>query len=110
MRMGITVFLGAALLLGGCAAVDIGRDFELATFEERVEVGETQRTEVRRWLGEPVSTGQSVQPDGTRLEEWVYYHGRGTLPGMSDARLKTLEIQFREEGVVESYKWSGEDD
>ncbi|KPV40687.1 hypothetical protein AN478_05900 [Thiohalorhabdus denitrificans] len=108
MRMRIVGVLGAVALLGGCAAVDIGKDFDLATFEERVEVGETQRTEVRRWLGEPVSTGQSVQPDGTRLEEWLYYHGRGTLPGLSDARLQTLEIQFREDGVVESYKWSGE--
>ncbi|HKJ70817.1 MAG TPA: hypothetical protein VKA55_03610 [Gammaproteobacteria bacterium] len=99
-----------ALLLGGCASVDIGKDFDLRTFEQRVQVGETQRTDVRRWLGEPVSTGQVVRPDGSRLEEWSYYHGTGRMPRMDNARLKYLEIRFRADGTVDSYKWSGETD
>jgi hypothetical protein len=100
----------AGLLASGCAAVDLGKDFDLAAFEERVAVGETERTAVRRWLGEPVSTGQVVRPDGTRMEEWTYYHGTGRLPRLDDARLKYLEIRFRPDGTVDSYKWSGETD
>lgn len=99
-----------ALLLNGCASVNIGKDFDLQTFEQRVAVGETQRTDVRRWLGEPVSTGQVVRSDGTRMEEWTYYHGTGRWPRMEDAQLKYLEIRFRADGVVDSYKWSGETD
>jgi hypothetical protein len=97
-----------ALLLNGCASVNIGKDFDLQTFEQRVAVGETQRTDVRRWLGEPVSTGQVVRSDGTRMEEWTYYHGTGRLPRMDNAKLKYLEIRFRGDGTVDSYKWSGE--
>jgi hypothetical protein len=102
------LFAALAMLVAGCASVDIGKDFDLETFERRVAVGETQRTEVRRWLGEPVSTGQVVRSDGSRLEEWTYYHGTGRMPGMEDARLKYLEIRFRADGTVDSYKWSGE--
>lgn len=107
----VTVLLvAAALLPAGCASVNVGRDFDLRTFEDRVAVGETHRTDVRRWLGEPVSTGQVVRPGGQRMEEWTYYHGTGRLPRMDDARLKYLEIRFRRDGTVDSYKWSGDTD
>ncbi len=104
----IAGLLIVGLLVTGCAPVNIGKDFDLQAFEERVRVGETERTEVRRWLGEPVSTGQAVRADGTRVEEWTYYHGTGHLPGLGDARLKYLEIRFRKDGVVDSYQWTGE--
>ncbi|MFA9462192.1 hypothetical protein [Thiohalorhabdus methylotrophus] len=104
----LPVLVVLAMLAAGCAQVDVGKDFDLQAFEERVEVGETERTDVRQWLGEPVSTGQVVRPDGTRVEEWTYYYGTGTLPGLSDAQLKMLEIQYRKNGVVDSYKWTGE--
>lgn len=108
MNRRIALTLGAALAVPGCASVNIGKDFDLESFEERVTVGETQRTDVRRWLGEPVSTGQVVNSDGTRREEWTYYHGTGRLPRMENTQIKYLEIRFRADGTVDSYKWSGE--
>lgn len=106
----VLAMAGLGLLVGGCAPVSLGKDFDLQAFEERAEVGETRRMQVRRWLGEPVSTGQAVRSDGTRVEEWTYYHGTGHLPALDDARLKYLEIQFRQNGVVDSYRWTGEGD
>jgi len=103
--LGLLAFL---LPLAGCATVDLGEDFDLEVFEERVAVGETRRTEVRRWLGESMSTGQMVNSDGIRLEEWTYYHATGRLPGLKDAQLKYLEVRFRPEGTVDSYEWNGE--
>ncbi|HKJ87733.1 MAG TPA: hypothetical protein VKA48_04415 [Gammaproteobacteria bacterium] len=105
-RMGVLLLLGS--LMAGCASVNVGQDFDLRTFENRVQVGKTERADVRRWLGDPVSTGQVVHADGSRLEKWMYYHGKGRLPGLSDARLKMLEVQFRKSGVVDNYQWSGE--
>jgi hypothetical protein len=95
-------------VLSACSTVHFGQDFDLLTFESRVQRGVTTKTDVTAWLGPPSSTGQSVETSGERYEEWTYYQGEGRLPSMADARLKILQIKFDQEGVVRGYNWSGE--
>ena len=95
-----------ACVLSACASVQLGRDFDLQSFENRVQHGVTTRAQVLEWLGEPRSTGVSVEVDGRRYEEWTYLSGEGHLPGMKDARFKILQIKFDQQGVVRSYEFT----
>ncbi len=95
-------------LLTGCAAAQIGHDFDLGTFSSRVEPGATRKADVRTWLGEPVSTGVDVEPGGQRYEQWTYYFGSGRPPGFRDAKFKLLQVKFDPAGVVRAYNWSGD--
>lgn len=101
----LALALGAAL--GGCSTVQIGHDYDLATFQHTVHRGVTTQAQIRGWLGAPTSTGVAVHSDGTRFVEWTYYYGQGSFPDMSDARLKLLQIRFDAQGVVQAYNWSG---
>jgi len=94
------------LLLAACSNVQVGRDFDLAAFEARVQSGVTTREEVRAWLGAPSGIGSATEVSGERFEEWTYYSGAGQLPDMSDAKLKMLQIKFDQGGVVRAYSWS----
>lgn len=100
--------LGGLLLLTGCASFQFGSDFDLNRFAAHIERGVTTRDQVRQWLGAPQSTGVVVTRDGESLQRWVYYYGKGELGGMNKARMKTLEVQFDNGGVVQAYNWSGE--
>jgi outer membrane protein assembly factor BamE (lipoprotein component of BamABCDE complex) len=95
-------------ILAGCSSVQFGRDFDPKQFEARVERGVSTRETVRAWLGQPVSTGAGISEQGERYEEWTYYHGRGSLPNLSDANLRILQVRFNAEGRVMSYSWTGE--
>ena len=103
----VTVLL-MVTVLSACSAVQVGRDFNLNTFESRVERGVTTQAQVRGWLGAPVGTGFTVNTSGERYEEWTYYYGDGHLPDMADARLKILQIKFDRQGIIRGYNWSGE--
>ncbi len=96
------------LVLCACSSVQMGREFDLSTFEMKVQRGVSTQAEVRAWLGAPTSVGASVESSGDRYEEWTYYHGLGSLPSMADARLKILQVKFDAQGVVRAYNWSGE--
>ncbi|MFZ2648462.1 MAG: hypothetical protein WA210_00015 [Burkholderiaceae bacterium] len=99
----------AALLLAACGStVQVGRDFDISAFENRVERAVTTQAQVRAWLGAPAGTGVAVDSRGERSEEWKYYFGQGSLSGMSQAKFKSLDIRFDAEGKVLSYSWSGE--
>jgi outer membrane protein assembly factor BamE (lipoprotein component of BamABCDE complex) len=97
-----------ALALAGCAAVQVGRDFDLKAFESKVERGKTTQAQVRGWLGAPSGSGITVDTGGERYEEWSYYYAEGRLPNMPDASLKILQIKFDRQGIVRGYNWSGE--
>lgn len=100
--------LGGLVLLTGCASLQFGSDFDLARFTVNIERGVTTREQVKQWLGAPQSTGVVVNRDGERLQRWVYYYGRGEMGDMNNAQMKTLEVQFDGNGVVQAYNWSGE--
>ena len=94
------------LLLSACAAVKVGRDFDVAVFADKVEQGITTQSTVRGWLGEPTSTGVSLATNSERFDEWSYYFAEGELSDMSTARLKILQIKFDKQGRVRGYNWS----
>jgi len=95
-------------LLAACTNLQLGRDFDLAAFEARVQRGATTQAQVREWIGAPAAAGVSVDTAGERFSEWTYYHGAGQLPDLGVARLKMLQIKFDQRGVVRAYNWSGE--
>jgi len=99
------VFLSAAL--AGCGTMQVGRDFDLQRFESQVKRGVTTKGEIRAWLGAPAATGTAVNARGEHLLQWTYYHGRGRMGRMSQVEFRILEIQFNDNGVVQSYNWSG---
>ena len=95
-------------MLAACGTAQIGRDFEIKSFESRVERGTTTKAQIRDWLGAPNNAGVAVSETGERSDEWTYYFGRGSLPQMSDTSFKYLQVRFDAEGKVRSYSWSGE--
>ena len=97
---------GLLLALSACATVRLGHDFDISNFEARVVTGQSSRDDIRNWIGNPDSTGISVSASGVRSEKWGYYYGHGKLPGLKDAHLKMLEIEFDNQGQVHSYNWS----
>ena len=100
--------MALALVLSACSTVKLGQDFDLQAFEARVQHGVTTRAQVHDWLGDPKSTGISMDTNGRQFEEWTYLHGQGRLPGMKDARFKILQIKFDKEGVVRGYEFSAD--
>lgn len=104
----VKLLLPAALLLSACSTFQVGGNFDLASFEAKVQRGASTQAEVQSWLGAPDSKGVSVETGGETYTQWTYYYGTGNLSGMSNARLKLLQIKFDRTGVVQAYNWSGE--
>ncbi|MDH5517476.1 MAG: hypothetical protein OEY36_06615 [Gammaproteobacteria bacterium] len=94
------------LLLSSCTTFKLGRDFDVQAFEAIAKVGETSKTLVRSALGAPKNTGFSLNADGERLLEWVYFYGSGKMTSMDNAELKILQIRFDDKGIVRSYNWT----
>lgn len=101
-------FVCGLVLLSGCASFQFGSPFNLTRFAANIEHGVSTQTEVQQWLGAPQSTGVVVNRQGERLQRWVYYYGKGRLGNMDQAQMKTLEVQFDANGVVQAYDWVGE--
>jgi outer membrane protein assembly factor BamE (lipoprotein component of BamABCDE complex) len=108
MRKWTALAMVMAVGLSGCGMARFGHNFDLKAFESQVERGKTTQTQVRGWLGAPVGTGITVDPNGERYEEWTYYYGETRLPNGADAFLKLLQIKFDRAGVVRAYNWSGD--
>jgi predicted small secreted protein len=102
----ILVLVSAMTLLTACGTVQVGNDFDLQKFTKNVQHGVTTMSEVRSWLGSPVSTGVAVDSSGTQKEKWTYYYGSGQVSDMNQAHLKYLELEFNKDGRLVSYNWS----
>ena len=94
------------ILLTGCSPFNIGHDFDVQSFETIAKIGKTTKAQVLNKIGKPKSTGISLNKDGERLVEWIYFHATGKLTGMDDAQLKMLQIRFDQNGIMRSYNWS----
>ena len=94
------------VLLTACSAIEVGTDFDVQAFETNVKHNVSTKADVKKWLGNPGSTGSVVNDDGTRREKWVYFHGTGSVSGKTPATIKMLEVQFDGSGKVASYNWS----
>lgn len=101
-----TIILLSVFLLSACAAVKIGRDFDVGVFAAKIEQGTTTQAMVRSWLGEPTSVGVSMATDGEHFDEWAYYFAEGEVSDMSTAKVKILQIKFVKQGKVRGYNWS----
>lgn len=100
----ITLFI--VMLLAGCSSLQVGRDFDMQAFESIAKVGKTTKAQVLDKLGSPKSTGISLNKDGERLQEWIYFYATGKLTGKEDTQLKMLQIRFDKNGIIRSYNWS----
>ena len=96
----------STILLAACSTVQVGRNFDVHSFEMKIERGITTQNQVRIWLGVPTGTGVSVDTGGERFDEWTYYFASGRLPGMSNTEVKMLQIKFDKQGIVRGYNWS----
>jgi len=96
-------------LLAACSTIQAGRDFDVRTFETKIERGISTQNQVRTWLGAPAGTGVNVDTGGERFDEWTYYFASGKLPDMSGAKIKILQVKFDKQGIVRGYNWSTSD-
>jgi len=98
----------AATLLAGCSTTwfHVGNDFDLNAFTSRVNRGVTTRDQVRAWLGAPTSTGIDVETSGQQYDKWNYYFAEGSMSHVSGTTLKTLQIKFDSQGIVQGYELS----
>ncbi len=92
----------------GCTTLTSGRNFDYPAFGSKVQVGSTDASQVRQWLGEPAAIGVEVNADGTRNEVWSYYYFTGKLPTGSNIGFKLLQVKVNPQGKVAGYVWTGE--
>ena len=104
---GVAMFATVAVL-GACATMNVGRDFNYGDFVSRAKQGETTREQVREWLGAPAGTGMVLEADGAKNDQWTYYSGSGKLPSGAETKFKLLQIKFSTAGKLLSYTWSGD--
>jgi len=96
----------SALLLGACASISVGKDFDLKAFEEHAQRGVTTQDQVRGWLGAPIGTGVAMDSTGQRLDEWTYVFAKGELPDIKEPAMKMLQARFDSKGILYSYSFS----
>ena len=99
--------VAALTLLAGCSTVNVGNQFELKAFTSKVQRGTTTQAQVRGWLGAPTGSGEVIDVNGERYEEWSYYFASGRLPNMPDLEIRILQVKFDKHGIVRGYNWSG---
>ena len=100
------VLLGSFFMLSACGTVQMGRDFDVESFDKITSMADMSKAQVRELLGPPKGIGVAMEKGGERLVEWVYFYGTGQLPSMSDTTIKTLQIRFEKNGMIRSYNWS----
>lgn len=91
----ILIVLLAALLT---ACMTVGDEFPVAPVNQ-IEIGETDREDIRRMFGEPWRTGIE---DGRRT--WTYAHYRYSAFGPEKTR--DLVIRYDHSGKVASYTFN----
>lgn len=94
------------LMLSACANFQVGHDFDVGMFATKIQPGVTTEADVRSWLGEPDGTGISMEPDGTRYDQWNYFYGETNMSDTSKTKIKILQVKFDKNGKVRSYNWS----
>lgn len=105
-----------ALVLAACAAAPTAPEpappptapatpasarVDLAALERKLKPQVSTQLQVHQLLGAPQAVGASVEANGVRYEEWVYYfHGANdpTTPSR-------LELRFDRRGVLRGYRW-----
>ena len=84
-------------------AVSIAR-VDFAAIEAKLTRNATNQLQVHSLLGAPDAVGVSVETNGARYEEWLYYLGPASASAPRGWR-STLEIKFNRQGVVRGYRW-----
>jgi outer membrane protein assembly factor BamE (lipoprotein component of BamABCDE complex) len=102
----LPLFLALALAACGAATIHAGRDFDVPAIAAKLHRGATTQDELRAWLGAPNSTGISVETSGETLTQWTYFFAEGDLSGLSDTRIKMLQIKFDQKGIAQAFNWS----
>lgn len=105
-RARIATLLVLMPLLSACSTIQVGSNFDLTTFVQKVQRGATTEAQVRAWLGAPTVTGVSVESDGRQYDEWTYYYATGRLPAAANPKMKLLQIKFDRQHLVQVYNWS----
>lgn len=105
-KVSIFALLGIFVTISACSSVQVGRDFDINHFTRAVKPGVTSKNEVVSMLGQPVSSGISVDKNGVSSEEWMYFYGSGNLPKMDNTKIKVLQIRFDKNGNISRYNWS----
>jgi outer membrane protein assembly factor BamE (lipoprotein component of BamABCDE complex) len=108
MKMTRGACLMSAVLLAGCASINVGREFDYSRFSNSVQRGATDAKQVTEWLGAPMGRGTEITPDGQRLQVWTWYYGRGQVGAAADREFKMLQVKVNDQGKVVGYVWSGE--
>jgi hypothetical protein len=93
--MNVRTAMLCALAALGLGCLSVGQEFDTRRVPE-LEIGVTQREDVRRMLGEPWRTGIE---DG--LPTWTYARYRYSL--FAPAKTRDLVVRFDAEGVVRAY-------
>ncbi len=96
------------LLLSGCVQFQIGHNFDLQQVKSSIQYGVTTQAQISNLLGSPDSVGVVVDTSGNQYTRWTYFYGRGKLTSVHSTTIKTLEIQFDNQGIVRAYNWTGE--
>lgn len=74
---------------------------DLAALERKLKPQATTQLQVHQWLGAPQAVGASVEANGGRYEEWVYYFNGAN----ETATHSRLELRFDRRGVLRGYRW-----
>lgn len=102
LALAVSACAGNNAVLPAPTAVSIVR-VDLAAIESKLKRNATNQLQVHALLGAPHAVGTSVETNGARYEEWLYYlkNSNPMGPGVTP----TLEIKFDRQGIVRGYRW-----
>lgn len=80
-------------------APDVSARVDLAALERKLKPQATTQLQAHQLLGAPHAVGASVEANGVRYEEWVYYFN-----GANETASR-LELRFDRRGVLRGYRW-----
>lgn len=94
----LLVFL---LAVGGCATMESGTDFDMATAHS-FKAGESTRADIERALGPPSSVTEAS--DGSSMLVYVHIESEAnSFSGKSSARSRSVAYTFTPDGVLKDF-------
>lgn len=111
MRIRTLTLIMFSAILAGCATSQTGKEFDTSKVD-RIEDGETTKSEIVQWFGKPQGRGTHSAPEGDQYETYTYSYAEGTVKaesyipfvgmflGGSESESKVLTVHFDDSDKV----------
>jgi len=111
MHIRVLTAIVFSIALTGCATSHSGKEFD-ASRVDRIENGETTKSDIVQWFGQPNGRGTHPAPEGGQYETYTYSYAEanvkaesfipfvGMFLGGSESESKVLTVYFDDSDQV----------